>query len=383
MVQYLDNPGCTYLVIEDPWPGHKQGADRRKTTGYFEFMSAWIFYMLGKTANPSVIYTVDTRKVVIAELPEGTDITPILGAHHWHKFLEPCTHPNRVSYVFEYNYKNKGRPEEHNWYENFISEGREPPERVRDKFPVKHPYPPPSWASPGAGCSDIALRLPPTRVKTPTPPPTPAPQPSPTPVEQVQNFQEPKFKLNQDPYEEEESALSIMRRSLSSEDVKPSIKADQEQVSEAPNEYHTQERDDARPEVKPEAEDISPELRAALKDYENKQRAESNSQVKSEQDGKHFFRYIGVGGSKLISRIVEPISRELQEALEAYERSKGETRASTIHTPTSATVKPEPVDSTPPTTTKRVMPKAPFPWLNRRPREEDGTGNESSKRAKR
>ena len=140
------------------------------------------------------------RTEIIVELPEGTDVTPILGAHSWRNFLNLREVADRTSYIFEYNYKNKGRPEERkppshlypkpcflshsnmahvnsdNWYENHLRATGEPPPSL--KFPVKYPYPRPSWASPfGKSCRDIARPLPSSRIRTPPPS-----DPQPTPV---------------------------------------------------------------------------------------------------------------------------------------------------------------------------------------------------------
>lgn len=55
--------------------------------------------------------------------------------------------------------------------ENF-SIGGEPPAHIH--FPVKFPYPRPSWASPaGKEAADLCLPLPSSRKRTPTPEPEP------------------------------------------------------------------------------------------------------------------------------------------------------------------------------------------------------------------
>ncbi|OBZ76263.1 hypothetical protein A0H81_03623 [Grifola frondosa] len=148
---YVDDPGCKYVVIDDPWPGHASGKDRGQD--YFNRLGAWVWYMLGKKHEPEYLYSVNTRAEVIVELPEDTDITPILGAHTWRKFLSRGDQADikRKSFVFEYNYKAHGRPENHNWLRH-----------------TPHDKP----------AALFALPLPASRVRTPTPEPVPQPDTS-------------------------------------------------------------------------------------------------------------------------------------------------------------------------------------------------------------
>ncbi len=46
------------------------------------------------------------------QLPQDVDIVPILGAHPWRNILTAGNprDANRVSYVFAYDYRNKGEP---------------------------------------------------------------------------------------------------------------------------------------------------------------------------------------------------------------------------------------------------------------------------------
>lgn len=133
------------------------------------------------------------RDEVIVQLPNDFDITPILGAHVWRDVLawgDP-KYRNRVSFIFEYNYRSWGHPgsrasdpracDDHilldradglridGWQEEWQTGGD--PNDPR-KFPVKFPYPRPHWATPrGKNCADLAVALPNSRVRTPTPPP--------------------------------------------------------------------------------------------------------------------------------------------------------------------------------------------------------------------
>ena len=56
---YDDDPGCKYIVIEDPWPGNATGKDRQLMP-FFNHLSAWVRFMLGKTLEVECIYHVNT-----------------------------------------------------------------------------------------------------------------------------------------------------------------------------------------------------------------------------------------------------------------------------------------------------------------------------------
>lgn len=59
-----------------------------------------------------VAYSAPQRDEVIVQLSEDFDITPILGEHAWRDVLawgDPKFR-NRVSYIFEYNYRIRGHP---------------------------------------------------------------------------------------------------------------------------------------------------------------------------------------------------------------------------------------------------------------------------------
>ncbi|OSC98727.1 hypothetical protein PYCCODRAFT_1439044 [Trametes coccinea BRFM310] len=165
---YTDDPGCKYIVIDDPWPGNASGKARNQV--FFNHLCTWVRFMLGKAVEPEAVYHLNTRDEVIVQLPKQTDITPVLGAHAWRKFLSrgEAKDKDRVSYVFEYDYRNRGEPGNHNWLEIFPTVSGDPPPHIR--FPVIFPYPHVSWASPkGKRCADLALPLPPTRQPTPIP----------------------------------------------------------------------------------------------------------------------------------------------------------------------------------------------------------------------
>ncbi|KAH9938465.1 uncharacterized protein B0H18DRAFT_1112620 [Fomitopsis serialis] len=249
---YENDPECKYVVIEDPFPGHRTG--KARDTMYWEWLSSWVYYMTGKKTNPTAIHYMHTRDEVVVQLPEEADIYPILGVHVWREVLSwgGAKDRDRVSYVFEFNYRKQGHPEE-----PWTTGGEQDPTR----FPVKYPYPRPHWAIVhGRNCADLALPLPKTRARTPTPPP---PEPSafepyeaPPHLAHVRNAQldedihppeeqrhreeqhvEPTTGVSllgqlsvdkRDPYEEEDAALQLVKQEPS--DVPISVKPEPSEV---------------------------------------------------------------------------------------------------------------------------------------------------------
>lgn len=222
MVQYLDDPGCTYIVVEDPWPATKFGADRRSTLGYYKWMSSWVYYMLDKLAHPSVIYTVNTAStfrhsayLIFASTTHDIETSLLLRRETRLSWSYPR---ELISFRYSVNirgvrfstlgmekryptniptfsntttgtmvarrivrtcqFSDIGSPLTFydvidNWIENHTFDGGEPPPRYR--VPFKYPYPAASWATHAdKACKDLAKALPTSRVKTP-PPPSPPP----------------------------------------------------------------------------------------------------------------------------------------------------------------------------------------------------------------
>jgi len=269
---YDNDPECKYVVIEDPFPGHRTGKGR--DSAYWEWLASWVYYMSGKKTNPTAIHYMHTRDEVVVQLPEDFDIYPILGVHVWREVLSwgGAQDRDRVSYVFEFNYRKQGHPDKHNWDSAWPTGGEQDPTR----FPVKDPYPRPHWAIVhGRNCADLALSLPRTRERTPTPPP---PEPSsfepyeaPPHLAHARNAQlneelhppeeqnspeeqdvEPTTGIplpgqlsvdKRDPYEEEDAALRLVKQEPS--DVPISVKAELSEV------VLKQEHEDDTPEPQP------------------------------------------------------------------------------------------------------------------------------------
>ena len=55
---YDDDPGCKYIVIEDPWPGDKVGKQRNQL--YYNHLCAWVRFMLNKEDEPDCVFTMNT-----------------------------------------------------------------------------------------------------------------------------------------------------------------------------------------------------------------------------------------------------------------------------------------------------------------------------------
>ena len=55
---YDDDPGCKYIVIENPWPGGLSGKNRDQA--YFNRLCAWVRFFLNKEAEVECLYTVNT-----------------------------------------------------------------------------------------------------------------------------------------------------------------------------------------------------------------------------------------------------------------------------------------------------------------------------------
>lgn len=64
---YDDDPGCKYIVIEDPWPGDKTGKSRDQK--YYNFLCAWVRFMLGKAHEVECVYVVNTVCAMCGYLP--------------------------------------------------------------------------------------------------------------------------------------------------------------------------------------------------------------------------------------------------------------------------------------------------------------------------
>ncbi|KAH9943131.1 uncharacterized protein BXZ73DRAFT_97185 [Epithele typhae] len=108
---YNDDPGCKYVVIENPWPGGKKGDQRDQW--YWNLLCTWMRFMLQKTVPVFTVWSRKTRDEVIVELPEEVDLVPIVGAHPWTRILgdrAKTSDQDKVSYVFAYDYRMKGEP---------------------------------------------------------------------------------------------------------------------------------------------------------------------------------------------------------------------------------------------------------------------------------
>ena len=58
---YDDDPGCKYIVIENPWPNWGPAASRDRR--YFDHIGAWLWYATNKTILPIELCYVSTVSI--------------------------------------------------------------------------------------------------------------------------------------------------------------------------------------------------------------------------------------------------------------------------------------------------------------------------------
>lgn len=141
---YTDPPSATYIVVIRPW---SVASPPKRTQQDYDRVGTWIAYILwdatGRGASaPSIesIYRMKTRDEMIVQLPLGTDISPLLGEHHWPSFVK--------------GWKNHSGAANRNWEEFF------PNILPLHSVPIKSPYPYPSWAKLPSTLSSFALPIP-------------------------------------------------------------------------------------------------------------------------------------------------------------------------------------------------------------------------------
>ncbi|KAH7912716.1 hypothetical protein BJ138DRAFT_1147706 [Hygrophoropsis aurantiaca] len=149
---YTDR-GAEYVVVAKPWG--MDPASKNRAQPDVNRIGTWIHVVLRDQAInviPETVYMMGTRDEVIVQLPMGTDIRPLLGQHRWSTFSHRhASHPG-ASFVFEYNYRNNGNPENHNWAEHYP--------QILEGAPVKLPYPKPSWIEPPNFIRSLVLPIP-------------------------------------------------------------------------------------------------------------------------------------------------------------------------------------------------------------------------------
>ncbi|KAI6145393.1 hypothetical protein BKA82DRAFT_4164361 [Pisolithus tinctorius] len=159
---YTDPPSATYIVVIRPW---SVASPPKRTQQDYDRVGTWIAYILwdatGRGASaPSIesIYRMKTRDEMIVQLPLGTDISPLLGEHHWPSFVKGWKNHSgaggQSTLVFLYNWQNNGDPANRNWEEFF------PNILPLHSVPIKSPYPYPSWAKLPSTLSSFALPIP-------------------------------------------------------------------------------------------------------------------------------------------------------------------------------------------------------------------------------
>ncbi|KAI5980573.1 hypothetical protein EDD15DRAFT_2382230 [Pisolithus albus] len=193
---YADPPPATYIVVIRPWSVE---APPKRTQRDYDRVGTWIAYILWDAAgrgrsipNIESIYRMKTRDETIIQLPLGTDISPLLGEHHWPSFVKGWKHnggAGQSTLVFLYNWKNNGDPANHNWEEFF------PNVLSLSSVPIKSPYPRPSWARLPSTLTSLALPIPKEHIEAG--------------VEQLQELER-ELLGKCDPYELEEGAKDLL-----------------------------------------------------------------------------------------------------------------------------------------------------------------------------
>ncbi|GJE84906.1 hypothetical protein PsYK624_009820 [Phanerochaete sordida] len=176
---YVDDPECKYVVVENPWPSIHYNAARN--SDYYQEVGTWLRYALNKAAYPETIYSRKTRSDLVVKFSEDVDITPLLGAHYWPNFLKQRDAKRESSCIFEFNYRQHGHPETHQWAGQEID--LQDPPRWRGVVPFKQPYHPPAYADlrrDNLSCRDLGIPMPVPREDDVVPDPQPeVPQPKP------------------------------------------------------------------------------------------------------------------------------------------------------------------------------------------------------------
>ncbi|KAI6117776.1 hypothetical protein EV401DRAFT_1565587 [Pisolithus croceorrhizus] len=200
---YADPPPATYIVVIRPW---SVAPPQKRTQQDYDRVGTWIAYILwdaaGRGRSIPNIESVYRMKTMIIQLPLETDISPLLGEHHWATFVKGWKHnggAGQSTLVFLYNWKNNGDPANHNWEEFF------PNILPLHSVPIKSPYPHPSLAKLPSTLMSLALPIPQGRIEMG--------------IKQEPECDSKKFLGKCDPYELEEDAKGIL----------PSFKPDSEE----------------------------------------------------------------------------------------------------------------------------------------------------------
>ncbi|CAL1701657.1 unnamed protein product [Somion occarium] len=163
-----------YLAIENPWPGDSNSKARRNSVAFFNLLGAWVSHMIKRASAVEMVLHRNTRHEVIVKLAKKVDIEEIIGAHYWRKFCILDKRSTAVSYVFEYDLARFGKPEMHQWTENYVS----PYTGDIQNIMLVNEYPTSSYVSlVGRDVADLVRKPPQRKAHTPTPPPSPSPPP--------------------------------------------------------------------------------------------------------------------------------------------------------------------------------------------------------------
>ncbi|KIJ63508.1 hypothetical protein HYDPIDRAFT_112927 [Hydnomerulius pinastri MD-312] len=112
---YTDTPPGSYIVITNPWGMSHNIRDRSQLDA--NRVAAWAQLVLkeatgsGRVPSVECVYGMGTRDEIIVQFPQGTDIAPLLGEHHWAAFSRISTPDDpHSSCIFAYNWLKNGDP---------------------------------------------------------------------------------------------------------------------------------------------------------------------------------------------------------------------------------------------------------------------------------
>ncbi|EPQ55238.1 hypothetical protein GLOTRDRAFT_129524 [Gloeophyllum trabeum ATCC 11539] len=142
-----------YIVVTDPFRMPRSNRTQR----HVEETAAWLQRVFDTKNGIISIFIMGTKTEIIVSMEKDIDVMPALGQHRWGAFAPRLTpaDADRVSCIFQYNYRLRGDPASHQWKPMY-------PERQLDLHLVS-PYPPPTWCEPTASIAPLVL-LPPRPV---------------------------------------------------------------------------------------------------------------------------------------------------------------------------------------------------------------------------
>ncbi|KAH8117207.1 hypothetical protein DFH11DRAFT_988952 [Phellopilus nigrolimitatus] len=276
--EYKKDVDDHFVVVINPWAN---GLKTPRKQEAIDMIGAWLRIAFRKPDEKGIIraiFTLDTRDEVIAQINPCIDLKVGLGTHKWGLFLKleeldriarefKVKLHDRVSHIYEYDWKANGDPGEHQWKEHTPRQ-----DRIPDKIMVKKEYPEPSLLPLTSGDARLlSLILPLPREKVPIPtPPLEANQPT-QPPKVMSDIKAEKRETDQNKPPGHSSSNQLDRVEVKNEDKKSHSKADKldpyeedaatqtaihdsltkgsEQLNDTPEEYTTVKEEEIKPHI--------------------------------------------------------------------------------------------------------------------------------------